>query len=99
GIPGEIRKGFQWIAMEGAVQNIRALVEDVLRAVAVMEIDVEDGHACAAVIAQVLRGDRRIMEKAMAAVQVGGRVVPRRGAEPKGAAPPLDEPRRCGERH
>ena len=46
-----------------------------------MEVDIQDGDACSALIAQILRGDRRIIEKAVSAVQVSRRVMPRRAAQ------------------
>src|ERR1019366_9149873 len=49
--------------------------EDVLGSIAMMEVDVEDGDARGSLIAQILRGDRRIIEEAVSAVQIARRVM------------------------
>ena len=59
----------------GAVEDVASRVEDLLRAVAVVRVDVDDRDAPDAAIAQVLRGDRGIVEIAGTAVEVGADVV------------------------
>ena len=46
-------------------ERVGATVEDALRAVAVMEVDIEDGDAVR-LLEQALRGDARIVEEAVA---------------------------------
>ena len=66
-------------------QHIGAGVEDALRAVAVMQVDVEDRDA-RRIRAQTLRGDRRIVEEAEAAGDIGEGVVAGRPAERVGGS-------------
>jgi hypothetical protein len=61
-------------------EHVAARVEDALRAVAVVQVDVEDRDAAAGP-GQPLGGDGRIVEKAEAAGEVGEGVVARRAAE------------------
>ena len=66
-------------------QHVGALVEDALRAVAVMQVDVDDRHARGEA-AKVLGGDRRIVEEAEAAGDIAEGMMARRAAERIGGA-------------
>ena len=66
--------------MERHGQHVGARVKDALGAVAVMQVDIEDRHA-RRILAQALRGDRRIVEEAEAAGDVGKGVMPGRAAQ------------------
>ena len=48
-------------------QDVAPLVEDLLRAVAVVIVDVEDGHFRRALVAEPLRGDGGVVDEAIAA--------------------------------
>ena len=80
GMAPEERIEARRVGMERHRQHVGARVEDALRAIAVMQVDVEDRHA-RALLAQALRGDRRIVEEAEAAGDVGEGVMPGRAAK------------------
>ena len=66
--------------MQRHIEHVRTRVEDVLRAVAVVKVDVQNCDAICAAVAQILRRDRRVVEKTIAAVQIARRVMARRTA-------------------
>jgi hypothetical protein len=68
-------------------QHVGALVEDRLRAVAVVVVDVEHRHPPRAPRAQRLRRHRGVVDVAVAAGEGAVRVVARRPAEREGGAP------------
>ncbi|MCY1362044.1 hypothetical protein D9M69_487430 [compost metagenome] len=72
--------------MQAGEVHVAAFVEDGLRAVAVVVVDIEHGHALDARIAQRLRGDGGVVDEAVAAEEVGARVVAGRAREREGAA-------------
>ena len=55
--------------MDGAEQNVGTLVEDELRSVAVMHVDIDDGDFAEG-FRKTVGGDRRIVQEARAAHQV-----------------------------
>ena len=69
--------------MDADEQHVGAVVEDGLRAVAVVVVDIQHRHARCAAVAQGLRGHGGVVEKAVAAHEVRACVVARRarGAE------------------
>ena len=83
------------IAVNAREKDIRALVEDRLRAVAVVIVDVQDGHTIEAAVAQSLCRDRRVVQEAVAAEEVGARMMAGRARQGEGAARPAQHmPRR-----
>ncbi len=86
------------VAMQRDEQRIAAVVEDLLRAVTVMVVDIENRDAPGAVIQQLLRGDGRVVEEAIAAEMVRRGMVPRRAAEREGGIRAGIEQRRAGQR-
>ena len=72
--------------MQRHIQHVGALVENVLGAIAVMKIHVEDGDARGSLVAQVLRGDGGVIQEAVAAVQIPGRMMPGRAAQSERSA-------------
>src|SRR3546814_1638715 len=65
-------------------QHVVATVEDLLRAVAMVIVDVEDRDPARAGIAERLRRDCRIVEEAIAAIEIGAGMMARRPAEREG---------------
>jgi len=63
----EIRILLLRVAVDGCEQYIVAVVEDRLCAIAVVVVDVENGHLAGTLVAQVLRGDRDVVEVAVTA--------------------------------
>ena len=84
------------VSVQGDEEHVRAVVEDRLGAVAVVVVEIEDGDPSGTAIQQMLGGDGRVVEEAVAAVEVRCGVVARRAAQGEGGAfPPIgDEP--CG---
>src|SRR5580692_806405 len=80
GIAGEERIIIDRIGVDGNRQHVRAIVENLLRAVAVMGVDIEDRDA-RMTRAQPLRGDRGVVEIAKAGGAVGARMMARGAAE------------------
>src|SRR6187551_699646 len=74
-----------WVGMDRGEGDVGAAVEDVLRSVAVMVVDIEDRDLRAAACNRCLRGDGGIVQVAIAAEIVGAGVMPRRSAQAKGA--------------
>src|SRR5258708_6947913 len=65
------------------VEDVGSCLEDVLRAVAVVDVEVEDRHPRGAAAAQVLGGDRGVVEEAEAhGGRAPGVVAPRAGPRP-----------------
>src|SRR3546814_6911152 len=62
-------------------------------------VDIEDGDTPGTGVDEGLRGDGGVVEEAVAAVEVGGRVMPRRAAERKGRAGALAHEIGAGQRH
>ena len=69
------------VSVDAGEEHIGPVVEDGLRAVAVVVIDVEHGNAWYAAVPQCLRRQRRIVHETVAAKEVGARVVARRAAQ------------------
>src|SRR5438105_8179168 len=93
------------VAVDRGGEHVVALVEDALRAVAMVVVDVDDRHARGARVAQGLCGEGRVVEKAVAAEEVGAGVVARRAGERqrragtgRHGAGGIDRTRRAGER-
>src|SRR5581483_11999830 len=72
--------------VEGDEHHVVAVVEDLLRAVAVVVVDVEDGHALRPGVAEGLGRDGGVVEEAVAAVEVAPGMVARRPAQGEGGA-------------
>ena len=82
GEPGDVRVGPCRVAVERHVLHVVAAVEDLLRAVAVVVVDVEHRHLRLPVVdGDVMGGDRRVVEEAVPAVHGGRRVMARRAAQ------------------
>ena len=86
GEAGEIGVFVLGMAVQRAEQQIAATIEDLLRAVAVVEIDVEDRDACSAAVDERLGRDGGVVEEAVAAVEVVAGMVTGRTAEREGGA-------------
>lgn len=71
--------------MDRGEQHVAALVEDVLGAVAVVVVDIEDGDFLAALVEEGLGSDGGIVQVAVATHQVAGGVVAWRTAQGEGA--------------
>ena len=84
--------------MDRGEQHVVALVEDVLGAVAVVVVDIEDGHSPGTLIQAGLRGDGRIVQVAVAAHVVGGGMVARRPAQREHPARALGQLGLAGQR-
>src|SRR5690606_14295147 len=83
-VPEKVRVGLRGVPVEGGEEHVRALVEDLLRAVAVVIVDVEDGYPSRPRIPQELRGNGGVVQIAVAAVEIGPGVMPRGTAEGEG---------------
>ncbi|KAG1078218.1 hypothetical protein G6F40_016804 [Rhizopus arrhizus] len=57
GIAADERKQRFWLSVQRHGQHVVAVVEDLLRAVAMVHVDIQHGHA-AKTLGQTLRGDR-----------------------------------------
>ena len=86
------------IAVDAGELHIRALVEDGLRAVAVVVVDVEHGDALHARVAQRLRGNGGVVEEAVAPEEIRAGMVARRAREGEGRALSLQHARGSGHR-
>ena len=71
--------------MDRGEQHVAALVEDVLGAVAVVVVDIEDGDFLAALVEEGLCGDGGIVQVAVAAHQVAGGMMAWRTTQGEGA--------------
>ena len=80
----EVGEGIARVAVQRDEDHVVAAVEDGLRAVAVVEIHVEDGHPPGPTVEEGLGGDGCVVEEAIAAVEVARRVMPGRSAEREG---------------
>lgn len=74
------------VAVQARQEHVVAVVEDFLRAIAVVVIDVEDRDAGVAVVDEALGGDGGIVEVAIAAEEIAARMMARRAAEREGRA-------------
>jgi hypothetical protein len=83
-IPQEERVLGMRVAMDAGEEDIGAVIEDGLGAVAVVVVDVQDGDARQALVAQRLRRQRRVVQEAVTAEEVGPGMVAGRAAERKG---------------
>ncbi|MND69235.1 hypothetical protein D3C80_607000 [compost metagenome] len=79
----ERKLGFR-VAMDRGEQHVAAFVEDRLRAVAMVVIDVEDRDLFVALIEERLSGDGRVVEVAITPHQIAGGVVSRWTAQGEG---------------
>ena len=70
--------------MERDIEHVRPLPEDGLAAVAVVDIDIEDGHRRGRALGQPVRGDGGVVQVAVAAEHIAGRMVAGWPAEPVG---------------
>ncbi|CAM2153272.1 hypothetical protein PT2222_20123 [Paraburkholderia tropica] len=77
----QIRIVEQRVGMQRGKQHVVAIVEDRLRAVAVVIVDVENRHAPCALREPVRGGERRVVEVAVAAHHVAARVMAGRAAQ------------------
>src|SRR5208337_842787 len=80
-------------------EHVATPEKNLLRAVAVVVVDVEDGDARGAAVAQRLSGDRRVVEEAIAAVKGAPGMMPGRPGERKDAALPSGHQAGAGQRH
>ena len=80
-------------------QHVLPRVEDFLRAVAVVIVDVEDGDAGRTLIAQPLRGDRGVVDVAITAHETGAGVMAGRAAQREGSRLAVLDQRGSGQRH
>jgi hypothetical protein len=90
-MPGEVRVGPLRVTVQRDELDVVALVEDLLRAVAVVVVDVEHGDLAAGRGREVVRHDRGVVEEAVAAVERVGS----RGARVVGTARTRPGPRRA----
>ena len=86
GASEEVRKGKRGVAVQRREINIAALVKNVLRSVAVVKVNIQNGDFFRAVVAERLGGDGGVVEKAVSAEHVAGGVVSRRSAKREGGA-------------
>ena len=86
------------IGVQRHEQHVAPRVEDLLRAVAVVVVDVENGDARAALIHQVLRGDGGVVQITVAAHGGGRRVMARRPAQREHRRRAVEERAGAGER-
>ena len=71
------------MGMQRGEQDIAPFVKNILRAIAVVVVDVEDGNPSRPAVAQALRRQGGVVEEAIAAEQIARRVMSRRAAERK----------------
>ena len=77
--PEEERVVERGVGVERDEQHVVAVVEDLLGAVPVVVVDVDDRDTCPA-IGPRLRGDGGVVQVAVARERIGGRVMARSGA-------------------
>ena len=77
-IAKEMRESVFRVTMQRTKKHIIALVKDILRTVAMMEIHIQDGYTLRAAIQQILSRNRCIIEKTISAEHVPRRMMPRR---------------------
>ena len=87
----------RWVSVNGDGQDVGPCIENALRAVAVMHIDIEDRDALVA-LPQMSRCDRGVVEKAEAAGHVGIGVMTGRAAERVAGILAVDHELRRGHR-
>ena len=61
-------------------EDIAAIVEDLLRPVAMMVIDIQDGDTLGAAVAEGLGGDGGVVEEAVAAIEIAAGMMSGRAA-------------------
>jgi hypothetical protein len=88
-----------WIAMQVDHLDVGAVVKNLLRAVAVVIVNVEHRHALCALIAEPLRGAGGIVDEAIAAGKIAAGMVAGRTAERKGGALAAIDQSGGGDRH
>ncbi len=98
GVADRVRVGAGRIAMERHVLDVIAIVEDLLRAIAVVVVDVEDGHLRPRGRSHMMCSDSRVVEEAVPAVSRRGGVMTRRAAQAVGVAFSVEHELRRGER-
>ena len=84
GVAGEERVLLAGVAVQVGDQHVAPGPEDVLGAVAVVVVDVDDRHPVQPAVEQGLGRGRGVVDEAVAAVEVEGGVVARRPAEREG---------------
>ncbi len=87
------------VAVNRDEQDVAASIEDRLRAVAVMVIDIENRDAFGAAVDEVLCGDRGIIEETIAAEVVSSGMVARRAAQRKDPVFTVEENLGAGQCH
>ncbi|MNJ56608.1 hypothetical protein D3C77_521660 [compost metagenome] len=85
------------VAMQGGEQHIGAIVENVLRAIAMVEVYVQHSHAFGALAQAALGSDGSVVEVAVAAHVFAGRMVPRRAAQGEGTVGAIDDALHAGQ--
>jgi hypothetical protein len=70
-------------AVERAEQHVITPVEDILGAVAVVEVHIENGDPFRAAVEKTLGGNRHVVEEAVAAIEIVMGMVARRPAQGK----------------
>jgi hypothetical protein len=80
GIARKVGKGLARIAVQGAVQHIGALVKNILSAVAVVKIHIQNRDPPMTLIAQILSRDGRVIQEAVPSEHIVRRVMPRGSA-------------------
>ena len=70
--------------MERTEQHVGTVVENILRAIAVMEIHIKNCHAGGTRIAESLRCYGRIVQEAITAIEIVMGMMPRRPAQGEG---------------
>ena len=87
------------VAMQVDHQHVRPRVEDLLRAVAVVVVDIEDGDPGGTLVAEPLRGDGGVVDVAIAAHEAGAGVMAGRPAQREGGGLAVFDQRGGGQRH
>ena len=87
------------VGVERREQHVLAAAEDLLRAVAVVVVHVEDGDPRASFVDQVLRGDGGVVQIAVTAHRCCRRMVAGRPAEREHAGCAVEQRAGTGERH
>ena len=75
--------------MDAGEKHIGAFVKNRLRAIAVVVVHVQHGHALKATVTQVLRSQRRVIQETVTTKKICACVMARRAAQRKRGAPAL----------
>src|SRR4051812_21038138 len=94
----EIGKGLYRVAMQRSCENVGAPVENILRAIAVVKIDVEDRDLGRAMIPQPLCRDGGIVDEAVATKEIDAGMMARRPEKRKEKTFPAVQPVGAGDR-